>query len=760
MKCEECSSAESFYLCIDCDQALCKSCEDSLHKGGKRRSHIRPIICRNCKTQAVMQCLRCVQSLCLSCHSSHSQHPSKHIASPRRIGVFWDLSSCQPTRVEEVQMFVTELHSRIGPADFVKAYGDSWGKWKEILAPMGIACIHKYGIKAFESLLLDLSMALNSGLTHVLVVSAQSQAFTPHLLQLKSNTATVEFWLSSRLFPLQIQENLSEQPKVQAKVQIEALVNYLRDEAFKGNVMIEVMELMQVMQNRLKIEGPDVARLLETADKNKLVFISYKVFEKLSVKYVSLRVEEVSIECLTWTLRSLCLDEMLPSEKAIQSRMREVFDCRPSASEWQDLLQQAKKHLHCASDPPEFSLFSKSSTEAKFTLDEIVDQSSGCKTLLIYPNGEKWQSLDSQSKFCDYLNIKDTPEWKEFLKFLENYFAPKGIRRPKKEEEQKAIPGGRYGCAQLLKVCGPYSLRGCSLGKLSYMVQLAINEDYLRYQRTLLIWTSNNHTAISQAERNRKLQAVKHTILSLLEKSAEGISLAQLPLHLKRNLAFPLIVAELGFAKLKDLLAIIPEVAIELRESNHPFAVFRKSAVHAPVNATTILSCVANLLEENKFGLQEKKLEALVFQKIGKIEWGVYRSSSISQFIYTYGKEQFEIIPMAESNMIFKSKQQSYSYFYEPLRDSSWDSMHDRAISPNMTSHHTSYSLEEQAPGHVAKIVNISNIPYEIMEESEEPNYFFESYNDSSTYILMDFVEFGLMMKIIVSWVRLIIYLS
>ena len=52
--------------------------------------------------------------------------------------------------------------------------------------------MHKPGIKTFEALLLDLSISLNSGLTHILVISAQSQAFTPHLLQLKSNTLPIE----------------------------------------------------------------------------------------------------------------------------------------------------------------------------------------------------------------------------------------------------------------------------------------------------------------------------------------------------------------------------------------------------------------------------------------------------------------------------------------------------------------------------------------------------------------------------------------
>ena len=37
-------------------------------------------------------------------------------------------------------------------------------------------------------------------------------------------------------------------------------------------------------------------------------------------------------------------------------------------------------------------------------------------------------------------------------------------------EEVRAIPGGRYGCAQFVKICGPPSLHQCSLGRLAQLV--------------------------------------------------------------------------------------------------------------------------------------------------------------------------------------------------------------------------------------------------------------------------------------------------
>ena len=56
---------------------------------------------------------------------------------------------------------------------------------------------------------------------------------------------------------------------------------------------------------------------------------------------------------------------------------------------------------------------------------------------------------------------------------------PKGVT--------EAIPGGRYGCALMLRSVGPYAYRNLSLGRISYLVQEAISRDLLIYYKTLLI---------------------------------------------------------------------------------------------------------------------------------------------------------------------------------------------------------------------------------------------------------------------------------
>lgn len=99
------------------------------------------------------------------------------------------------------------------------------------------------------------------------------------------------------------------------------------------------------------------------------------------------------------------------------------------------------------------------------------------------------------------------------------------------EENVRAIPGGRYGCTQYLKICGPEELRKLSIGRLTQMVQLAIKEDILRYHKTLLVWTTkvDKHKALQEqdpdedqtkaAMRESKLAQVKQALLEILAES-------------------------------------------------------------------------------------------------------------------------------------------------------------------------------------------------------------------------------------------------
>ena len=163
----------------------------------------------------------------------------------------------------------------------------------------------------------------------------------------------------------------------------------------------------------------------------------------------------------------------------------------------------------------------------------------------------------------------------------------------------RAIPGGRYGCAQFVKICGPASLKEKSLGKLAQLVQYAVKEDVLRYHKTLLVWTTTVDKHKKQAEdmqkeshKNAQVEAklaiVKDALLEILAESKNGMSLAQLPLYLRKKLPFILDLNELGFPKLKDLiLSMNDQIKLELRGINHPFAYLMISGrnVHSKINS-------------------------------------------------------------------------------------------------------------------------------------------------------------------------------
>ena len=50
--------------------------------------------------------------------------------------------------------------------------------------------------------------------------------------------------------------------------------------------------------------------------------------------FVSLKLEIISYECIAWVLRSLCIDEMAPTLKSIQNRIKEAFALQPDYKLW------------------------------------------------------------------------------------------------------------------------------------------------------------------------------------------------------------------------------------------------------------------------------------------------------------------------------------------------------------------------------------------------------------------------------------------
>jgi transcriptional accessory protein Tex/SPT6 len=58
------------------------------------------------------------------------------------------------------------------------------------------------------------------------------------------------------------------------------------------------------------------------------------------LKFISLKLDTISYECLNWVLKSLRCNEMTPSERAIQSRIKEAFALKIQPNIWQEIINQ------------------------------------------------------------------------------------------------------------------------------------------------------------------------------------------------------------------------------------------------------------------------------------------------------------------------------------------------------------------------------------------------------------------------------------
>lgn len=78
-----------------------------------------------------------------------------------------------------------------------------------------------------------------------------------------------------------------------------------------------------------------VIELLNEAEKQGIIHKTIRNFaNEVTLCFVSLRIEIISYECISWVLRSLSQDEMTPSEKTIHNRIKEAFAHEVDANFW------------------------------------------------------------------------------------------------------------------------------------------------------------------------------------------------------------------------------------------------------------------------------------------------------------------------------------------------------------------------------------------------------------------------------------------
>ena len=114
--------------------------------------------------------------------------------------------------------------------------------------------------------------------------------------------------------------------------------------AAKGSLLIQEEHFLQSLTAALKRHSSDayssVKALVAFAEQHGIIQRTVRKFAHLSTLcFISLHLEVISYECLRWVVQSLRQDEMTPTERAVQSRIKEAFALKLSPNVWQEAIR-------------------------------------------------------------------------------------------------------------------------------------------------------------------------------------------------------------------------------------------------------------------------------------------------------------------------------------------------------------------------------------------------------------------------------------
>jgi len=479
----------------------------------------------------------------------------------------------------------------------------------------------------------------------------------------------------------------------------------------------------------------DLNETIQKAEEAKLIHITTRKFlDKDPMHFIGLLLDEITIESLSWAIKSIKIDLMTPTEKLILSRIKECYGLKIEQTRWKEIL--------------DYIMLTQKDKAFPLETEKVLDPATQVETYVIYIKGDEWVPEDQ-----GYVNLQ-SEEWKAFIKFMDDFYKDEEQKAPTQElpkkstfwsssvenvlnrkkegagsapEEAKAIPGGRYGCAQFVKSCGPEILRRLSIGKLTLFVQEAINKGLLKYERTLLVKNHPNESILhaltdgnfnvnyaqdpALAKKTKLVKRIKDIILNIIGENREGVSLAQIPLLLRRKLGFSVNFQDLGFPKLKNFIttAMADMVKIESSGANHSFAVLKeplkKKPSMMPSQATQpmlpkqypkafqpqkfntlapsevrsaepvqkinrkrvstvddflikLKDLIDTILKENPYGVSVQKLQQLVGAKLGfEFDPRVFNTNNMYEFLLNYMEDSIDIEIKRNMTLIYPKNQ-------------------------------------------------------------------------------------------------------
>jgi hypothetical protein len=600
--------------------------------------------------------------------------------------------SLLPSQKFSVNEILKEISIQVAKPKIVKIYTDGWATE---LIDYKAEVVNRFNMSPIDALFLDVSVLANAGLTHIFIL-------TPRLLDMKNRIVhlknkNLKIFLLKKVGPIKkVTFSAKEMRRVSRSLSVgfdmgsvsdglignnkilNQIYEMIAEEARFGKIMVERCEFIEKVSGRFQCTYEDSSRVIEFArDRWVVNQISIKINEKVLI-FFSLRVSQVSPKVLEWVLKSLKLEELAPTKHMISTRLSKVFNLTLTKQVWRSL--KAKRHKRSSS-----------------LLEDKHRLSKKGKLFFI---GKSYEGLDTFTE--DVFKVKSLDCWDEFLEFCENYY---------KVHFKQSIPMGRFGLLTLVKYLGCESLKQLSSGKLIYLINLAIKEEFLQYKYPNLFWTKDFR--ILDNKLFSKLRTIKNCIINLVSKAPVRLSCLKLVLRSKFGLELNL--KDFGYSKLKEMIQSIPEL-----ELINDFIHIRHNTL---IDTEALCELINEIVKEKEYGVTESVLQVTLQARLNNsIDWSLYNVSSCSEFIKKYSRNEIEVLHTYECNILFKSNElKTYSFFF-PFKSGFHSAVLESSRMTPKSYHPISISVDiqgkcrEKTAGHMQRIIHISNIPSDVQK--------------------------------------------
>ncbi|CAD8048790.1 unnamed protein product [Paramecium primaurelia] len=474
---------------------------------------------------------------------------------------------------------------------------------------------------------------------------------TEHSLQpiqfLNSNSFTV----SDKKFSFPTNEILEwETLQITLPPEVYQFLLYMKTQCSNGTIVYTNEQIQGLLDDSKVIIKNQLELFQKLIDKD-WISKTTRLFNDIAINFYALSVKKLTYENLVWIIRSIKRDLITPTERLVQSRIKECYGLKYNRIEWELIMNQLKSQKQQIKfRSSNGKLIELPLLQVKNIKDPLIQE----ETYGIYIYQQNWIVED---EFQPELDKKQ--EWTIFIEFLMDFFAKTNA------QNNKILKGGRYGCAQFIKLLGPKKLRELSLGRLTLYVQMAVNKNYIRYNKTILIQESrekSEHTTDSSVDGDPQIklrvQELQEQLIELLLENPDGVSLAQIPTLLKERVNFELNLIELGFPKLKNFIESVKDVITiensgrnnfiaKLNYSKLPkkYQKIKQSESFTQKYIYTVLQMIKNILSKHKYGISINQLYYDLSQQLG--EWFNYQRfqcQSFFQFLQNYAENILVIV--------------------------------------------------------------------------------------------------------------------